>query len=136
MLFDEDDQPIRIMTIDEDLTDRKRADSELLAMTEIDESRKDQVRFKDECLSHVSQQMRPPLDAIKQFTTILLSGVAGPLNDDQHEYQVIVQRSVQQIQAMLDELLEVARLETGKLTVETGSASVSRSQGVAVSCPR
>jgi PAS domain S-box-containing protein len=146
--FDADGEPFRILTIDEDLTDRKQADSELLALTELEESRKDQLRFKDEFLSHVSHELRSPLTAIKQFTTILLSGVAGPLNHDQRKYQTIVLRNIQQLQAMIDDLLEVTRLETGKLTVEPESVSVpdavadsldtlevtARAKGVAVSC--
>ena len=45
------------------------------------------MRFKDEFLSHVSHELRSPLTAIKQFTTILLDGLAGELNKAQREYE-------------------------------------------------
>jgi len=91
---------------------------------EQEQNRKDQVRFKDEFLSHVSHELRSPLTAIKQFTTILLGGLAGELNDKQIAYQQIVLKNVQQLQAMIDDLLEVTRLEAGKLTIDPESVSV------------
>ncbi|HXM38663.1 MAG TPA: ATP-binding protein [Gemmatimonadales bacterium] len=85
----------------------------------------DQLRFKDEFLSHVSHELRSPLTAIKQFTTILLGGLAGELNKEQNQYQQIVLKNIGQLQSMIDDLLEVTRLETGKLTVEPESVSVA-----------
>jgi signal transduction histidine kinase len=98
--------------------------SELLLLTERDESRSNQLRFKDEFLSHVSHELRTPLTAIKQFTSILLSGMAGELNKEQQEYQQIVLKNIQQLQSMIDDLLEVTRVETGKLNIEPEKVSV------------
>jgi PAS domain S-box-containing protein len=123
---DLDGTPCRILTINNDITARKQADAELLQL------RIDQLRFKDEFLSHVSHELRSPLTAIKQFTTILLGGLAGDLTPQQREYQLIVLKNIRQLQAMIDDLLEVTRLETGKLTVEPASVSVS--DAVADSC--
>jgi PAS domain S-box-containing protein len=120
---DLDGTPCRILTINNDITARKQADAELLQV------RIDQLRFKDEFLSHVSHELRSPLTAIKQFTTILLGGLAGDLTTEQREYQLIVLKNIRQLQAMIDDLLEVTRLETGKLTVEPASVSVSDAVG-------
>jgi PAS domain S-box-containing protein len=140
--------PVRILTINNDVTDRKQADSELLLLTKREQSRQDQMRFKDEFLSHVSHELRSPLTAIKQFTTILLGGLAGELNREQSEYQQIVLKNIQQLQSMIGDLLEVTRLETGKLNIEPESVSIvdavtdalntlqvtARAQGVTLSC--
>jgi len=100
--------------------------AELRLLTEAQEQvRQDQMRFKDEFLSHVSHELRSPLTAIKQFTGILLGGLAGELNPEQRAYQHIVLKNIGQLQSMIDDLLEVTRLETGKLTVEPGSVSVA-----------
>jgi PAS domain S-box-containing protein len=122
---DPDGVPVRVLTLTNDITERKRADSELLFLTEREEIRKEQMRFKDEFLSHVSHELRTPLTAIKQFTTILLGGLAGELNKEQREYQQIVLKNTGQLQSMIDDLLEVTRLETGKLSVESERVSVS-----------
>jgi PAS domain S-box-containing protein len=110
--------PIRILTIATDVTGRRHAEHL------VERALEDQLRFKDEFLSHVSHELRSPLTAIKQFTSILLGGLAGPLTPEQQDYQQIVLRNVRQLQAMIDDLLEVTRLETGKLTVELESVSV------------
>jgi signal transduction histidine kinase len=105
-----------------DLVERTKS---VVLLTEQDERRKDQLRFKDEFLSHVSHELRSPLTAIKQFTTILLGGVTGELRKEQTEYLEIVLKNIQQLQAMIDDLLEVTRLEAGKLAVELESVSVA-----------
>ena len=119
VVLDERGNVNRLIGVNVDVTDRKQAEEAL------EQSRKDQLRFKDEFLSHVSHELRSPLTAIKQFTTILLGGLAGELNLEQREYQQIVLKNIKQLQSMIDDLLEVTRLETGKLSVELESVSVS-----------
>ena len=57
--------------------------------------------------------------------TILLDGLAGELNLEQHEYLEIVLRNVKQLQSMINDLLEVTRVQAGKLTIELQCTSVS-----------
>jgi PAS domain S-box-containing protein len=124
-LRDADDEIIGYLLIGTDNTARKHAEGERTKLENaLEQLRQDQMRFKDEFLSHVSHELRSPLTAIKQFTTILLGGLAGELNKEQREYQQIVLKNIRQLQAMIDDLLEVTRLETGKLTVEPERVSV------------
>ena len=116
---DADGTPVRILGINNDITKRREAE---MALEQI---RQDQLRFKDDFLSHVSHELRSPLTAIKQFTTILLGGLAGALSDEQRQYQQIVLKNVGQLQSMIDDLLEVTRLETSKLTIEPERVVVS-----------
>ena len=109
----------RLIGVNMDVTERIEAEAAS------EQSRGDQLRFKDDFLSHVSHELRSPLTAIKQFTSILLGGVAGELNTDQREYNQIIMKNIRQLQSMIDDLLEVTRLETGKLTVEPESLLVS-----------
>jgi PAS domain S-box-containing protein len=124
-LRDAENEIIGYLLIGTDNTARKHAEGERIKLEEVLEHlRQNQMRFKDEFLSHVSHELRSPLTAIKQFTTILLGGLAGELNKEQREYQQIVLKNIRQLQAMIDDLLEVTRLETGKLTVEPERVSV------------
>jgi signal transduction histidine kinase len=107
------------------VTRTKTLEQQAAVLTEQEQIRQDQMRFKDEFLSHVSHELRSPLTAIKQFTSILLGGLAGELNPEQRAYQHIVLKNIAQLQSMIDDLLEVTRLETGKLTVEPGSVSLA-----------
>ena len=93
--------------------------------TESDLIRTNQLQFKDEFLSHVSHELRSPLTAIYQFVTILLDRLAGELNPEQHEYLEIVLRNVKQLQSMINDLLEVTRMQAGKLQIELQCTSVS-----------
>jgi len=124
-LRDTQDEIIGYLLIGTDNTARKHAEEERTRLEKaLEQIRQDQMRFKDEFLSHVSHELRSPLTAIKQFTTILLGGLAGELNKEQREYQQIVLKNIRQLQSMIDDLLEVTRLETGKLTVELERVSV------------
>src|SRR5271156_5881054 len=84
-----------------------------------------QVQFKDEFLSHVSHELRSPLTAIYQFVTILLDRLAGDLNPEQDEYLGIVLRNVKQLQSMINDLVEVTRIQAGKLKIELQCTSAS-----------
>jgi signal transduction histidine kinase len=92
--------------------------------SETDLIRTNQLQFKDNFLSHVSHELRSPLNAIYQFVTILLDNLVGDLNPEQREYLKIVFRNVKQLQAMIDDLLEVTRGQGGKLTIELQRTSV------------
>jgi signal transduction histidine kinase len=93
--------------------------------TETDLIRTHQLQFKDEFLSHVSHELRSPLTAIYQFVTILQDGLAGELNVEQHEYLGIVLRNVKRLQSMINDLVEVTRMQAGKLKVELQCTSFS-----------
>jgi signal transduction histidine kinase len=84
-----------------------------------------QLRYKDEFLSHVSHELRSPLFAIYQFITLLLDNLAGEVKPEQRQYLEIVLRNVRQLQAMIDDLLEVTRIQAGKMTIDLQCASIA-----------
>ncbi len=91
-----------------------------------------QLRLKDELLSRVSHELRSPLTAVYQFVTILLDGLAGEINDEQREYLGIVLRNVKQLQAMIGDLLDVSRAQSGKLVLSPREMILSEGIGAAV----
>jgi signal transduction histidine kinase len=93
--------------------------------TETDVIRTNQLQFKDEFLSHVSHELRSPLTAIYGFVTILLDGLAGELNSEQHELLEDVLRNTKQLKSMISDLLEVTRIQEGKLLIELRCTAVS-----------
>jgi signal transduction histidine kinase len=84
----------------------------------LERSRHQQLEFKDQFLSHVSHELRTPLTSIYQFVTILLDGLAGDLNADQRYHLTTVLSSVHQLRAMIRDLLEATRAESGKIRIE------------------
>jgi len=87
-------------------------------ITSLDMSRRQQLQFKDQFLSHVSHELRTPLTSIYQFTTILLDGLAGELNTEQREHLETMLRSAKQLRGMISDLLEATRAESGKISIE------------------
>ncbi|MGO9649780.1 MAG: ATP-binding protein [Terriglobales bacterium] len=87
-------------------------------------TRKQQLEFKNQFLSHVSHELRTPLTCIHQYVTILLDGLAGPLAPEQSDHLKTVLKSVNQLHAMIRDLLEATRAESGKLRVEPRCISI------------
>lgn len=85
---------------------------------ELDRTRREQLEMKDEFISNVSHELRSPLAALHQFTTILLDGLAGEISSEQREDLDIILRNSLQLRDMIDDLLEVTRAQAGKLTIE------------------
>ncbi len=82
------------------------------------------MEFKNQFLSHVSHELRTPLTCIHQYVTILLDGLAGPLAPEQNDHLKTVLKSVNQLHAMIRDLLEATRAETGKIRVEPRCISI------------
>jgi nitrogen-specific signal transduction histidine kinase len=81
-------------------------------------ARANETQFKDDFLSHVSHELRSPLNSIYQFVTILLDRLAGDLNAQQSAYLEIVVRNVQHLQSMINDMFAAADLKNGQLLIE------------------
>jgi signal transduction histidine kinase len=81
-------------------------------------TQKQQLEFKNRFLSHVSHELRTPLTCIHQYVTLLLDGLAGSIAPEQSDHLKTVLKSVNQLHAMIRDLLEATRAESGKLRVE------------------
>src|SRR6202142_1260192 len=68
-------------------------------------SRRQQLEFKNQFLSHVSHELRTPLTCIHQFVTILLDGLAGDVNPQQRYHLETGLNSEHQLRAMIRDLL-------------------------------
>jgi signal transduction histidine kinase len=91
----------------------------------LDLMRKQQLEFKNEFLSHVSHELRTPLTCIHQFVTLVLDGLAGPVAPEQSEHLQTVLKSVRQLHAMIRDLLEATRAESGKMRIEPRCISMA-----------
>lgn len=80
-------------------------------------------KMKDEFLSTASHELKTPLTTIKGFTTMLLSGEAGALNEEQSGFLAIVDQSVNRLTHLISNLLDLSRL-TGKVEMEFSPVSL------------
>ena len=73
---------------------------------------------KSRFLANVSHELRTPMTAILGFTDALLAGVDGPLNPDQEASLRWVQRGGQDLLGLINEILDLSKIEAGKLTLD------------------
>lgn len=79
---------------------------------------KDIDRAKTEFVSLASHQLKTPLSSINWFTEMLLAGDAGRLKAKQREYLTEVAQSSKRMTALVNELLNVSRLELGTFIIQ------------------
>ncbi len=80
-------------------------------------------RNKREFLASMSHELRTPLTAILGFSGTLLMGLPGPLNDAQTRQLEIIQRSAKHLLSLINDLLDVAKVEAGKLHLHMETVS-------------
>lgn len=70
-------------------------------------------KLKSEFLSLASHQLRSPLTAIKGYTSMLLEGTFGQLQEQQREINVRILESSQSLINMIEDFLNVSKIEQG-----------------------
>ena len=83
-------------------------------------------KAKSEFVSLASHQLRTPLSAINWYGEMLLGGDAGKLNKDQHEYIREIFEGSQRMVELVNSLLNVSRIEVGKLISQPESTNVQQ----------
>jgi Amt family ammonium transporter len=72
-------------------------------------------RMKTEFISTVSHELRTPLTSIKGYVDLILEGDTGPISDTQKEFLQIVAQSGDRLTNLINDLLDVERIESGKI---------------------
>ena len=75
----------------------------------------DANQAKDRFLASMSHELRTPLNAIIGFTGTLLMKLPGPLNADQEKQLRTVQTGANHLLALINDLLDLAKIEAGKV---------------------
>ncbi|WP_334311690.1 PAS domain S-box protein [Kamptonema animale] len=84
------------------------------------------TRLKDEFLANMSHELRTPLNAILGMTEGLQEGVFGIVNDPQIKALETIERSGTHLLELINDILDVAKIESGQMELEYTSVSISR----------
>jgi PAS domain S-box-containing protein len=111
-----------------DITQRKHAEEQLrisnermsLANAELARA----ARLKDEFLASMSHELRTPLNAILGLSEALIEEIFGPLNDEQREHLATIEQSGQHLLALINDILDLSKVESGRMDLEITSVPV------------
>ncbi len=84
-------------------------------------------RIKSAFLATMSHELRTPLNSIIGFTGVLLRGLAGPFNPEQSKQLGMVQNSARHLLALINDVLDISKIEAGELRVEHEPFDLGRS---------
>jgi PAS domain S-box-containing protein len=74
-------------------------------------------RTKTEFVSTVSHELRTPLTSIKGYTDLLIAEAVGSISDGQRRFLNIVKSNADRLTALINDLLDISRIETGRITL-------------------
>ncbi len=115
-IFDSAGRITEMLCIGNDISSLKKTESELVRAKEAAELADN---IKSAFLATMSQELRTPLNSIIGFTGILRQGLAGPLNEEQKKQLGIVQNSARHLLALINDVLDISKIEAGQLEVRS-----------------
>jgi signal transduction histidine kinase len=110
-----------ILVLIQDVTDRMQAvekEKERARLVALNNS-------KEEFISLASHQLRTPATAVKQYVGMLLEGYFGDMSEEQHQMLKIAYESNERQINIINDLLRVARIDAGKVTLNKTTMSLT-----------
>jgi signal transduction histidine kinase len=104
-----------------DITDSKRAER---ALIEKNEALETTDRLKSDFVSHVSYELRTPLNSILGFAQMLIEPAFGTLTEKQREYVDDILSSGTTLRAIVDDILDLATIDAGSLQLQIAPVRV------------
>jgi len=83
------------------------------------------AQVKSEFLANMSHELRTPLNSINGFSEVLYDETFGPLNEKQKQYINNVLISGKHLLSLINQILDMAKIESGKMTLTLSILSVS-----------
>ena len=72
-------------------------------------------KMKEDFIHSITHDLRSPMTSIRGFVEVLLDGSAGEINEEQRDFLKIIDVSSQKLLGMINNILDVAKLETGRM---------------------
>lgn len=82
------------------------------------ESQNQEARLQEDFISTITHELRTPLGFIKGYTTTLLRPDTNWTQDTQHEFLRIIDQEADRLQALIENLLDSARLQSGAMKMD------------------
>ncbi|KRP96496.1 histidine kinase [Bradyrhizobium yuanmingense] len=106
-----------------DLSHAKKGESELTKARRLVDGA---ANAKADMLARISHEIRTPLNAIIGFAEVMISERFGALGNERYgEYMKDIRASGERVIAIIDDLLELSRIETGKLDLNFANLNLN-----------
>jgi signal transduction histidine kinase len=122
-IIDHDGTAVGVFAHGVDVTAQVRARGEVNAAREVAEAASS---AKSQFLAVMSHELRTPLNAVLGYTELMELGIAGPVTADQLEYHARVRGSSQHLLSLINELLDLSKIEAGQMDVTPVRISLAR----------
>jgi len=119
-LFDEAKQPVGTIGINLDITHQKALEQSL---REAKQQAENSTRAKELFLANMSHEIRTPMNAIMGMSQLLAK---TPLASKQSNYLHAITTSAQNLLVIINDILDLSKLDAGKMTVERVGFNVAR----------
>jgi signal transduction histidine kinase len=100
-----------------EITVREQTEKELQRAKDVAEAAN---RYKSEFLASMSHELRTPLNAVIGFSEVLLEKMLGEINAKQEEYLQDILSSGRHLLSLINDILDLAKIESGKMALEPG----------------
>lgn len=87
--------------------------------------RKELEQLRQHFVAMVSHELRTPLNTVTNFLSMLSEPIYGSLNDRGEIRRASVEREVKRLQRLIDDLLDLEKLESGKMELELKDTSLA-----------
>lgn len=111
-----------ILGVVQDITLQKNVEAALNTAKEVAEATNQK---KSDFLAMMSHELRTPLNSIIGYSQMIENGMAGPLTEKQKKYIQNVSMSGEHLLVIINDLLDVSRVEAGKMEIAKESVEIS-----------
>ena len=130
-----EDEQVELVSL-RDITDRKQAEERSQQLVFEREARLEAEaasRAKSEFLAIMSHELRTPLNAVLGYSELIELGISGPLTDKMREQVGRIRMSAKHLLGLVNDILDLAKVEAGRLSVSSGPASSAGTIEAAIS---
>lgn len=115
-----DGEPISMIGISTDISERKRFEKQLIAAKEKAE---ESDRLKTAFLANMSHEIRTPMNGVMGFASLLKDPALAP--EDRREYVEVIEKSGTRLLNIINDLINISKIEAGQMELSIAKVNIN-----------